>query len=137
MRHCARRAGGCEAWAARLAAQFMVSARAWELDEWLLAAIAARESSLVETARGALGERGIMQLAPHSPAGLRVQHECGDAPCLAIEVDAAAELLARSIALCGSEASALARYNSGRCSAEGSPYARSVLRLRDAMKGGV
>lgn len=134
MRHCRMR--GCDAYAHRLALTIRDAAAQWEVDPFLLAAIAVRESSLVETARGAAGEHGVMQLHPRSPAGLQAARECRIAPsdCTAIEVGLAAELVARSLQLCGSEAAALGRYHRGRCGAD--DYARSILRIRDELRGG-
>jgi hypothetical protein len=136
LRHCARRRGGCEGYAHFLALAFREAGAAWEVDPWLLAAVATRESSLVEEAHGSAGERGIMQLHPRSPAGIRAHRECASAPsdCTTIEIALAAELLAHGVARCGSELAALGYYNSGRCNAE-SPYARSVIQRRADLRG--
>lgn len=133
LRHCRP---GCEEHAHRLALAFREAGAAWSVDPWLLAAVAVRESSLRVDALGRAGERGIMQIHPRSRAGLELARRCR-AACDHVHesADVAAELLARSLQLCGSEASALARYNAGRCSPDGSPYARSILRIRDRLRG--
>lgn len=136
LRHCAHRRGGCDGYAHELGVMFRGSAAAWDVDPWLLAAIAARESSLVEDAYGSAGEQGIMQLHPRSPAGIEARRLCRGADrstCLWAQIDQAAQMLARGVQLCGGESAALGYYNSGHCSE--TAYSRSVLHLRDRLRG--
>jgi soluble lytic murein transglycosylase-like protein len=119
---------------ARVALEIREAAAAWSVDPYLVAAIAVRESGLQGRARSQ-SCRGIMQLHERSRHGIEAARRCRAEPerCTAIEIDVATEHLARSIAICGDEASALGRYHRGRCGAD--DYARSVLRLRDELRG--
>lgn len=134
-RHCRHAPGGCERWIARVALDMRMAAAHWEVSPWTMAAIAVRESSLNPAAVGARNEHGVMQLLPGTPWERDARRRCREAPsdCVAVEIDVAAELLARSVQLCGSEARALGRYSCGRC--EETAYSRSVLALRDRLRG--
>lgn len=161
VRHCREVNGGCEAHVQRSVQLFVEWGHHYDVDPYLLAAIAFRESGLDPGAIGGAGERGQMQIHPRSPAGLELSRRgCANAPsravaprCASAEVELAAGLLAQGLDRCGAdsrprvrEARALTWYNSGHCEPRGTgprqarepgppPYARSVLRLRDALRG--
>lgn len=131
VRHCRRAPGGCEARAQRLAALFTAAGERHSVDPWLLAAMSVKESGLDSSARGAVGELGLMQLHPRSPWGRRAHARCRSEDCDAAVVDEAAGLLAAAIARCGELGAALGAYNTGRCGPNG--YARRVLAIRASM----
>jgi hypothetical protein len=136
--HCRRAHGGCEARARRMAALFVRAGRDHDVDAWLLAAIALRESGGNPDAIGARGEIGLMQLHPQSRAGRLAAQLCAETPahCPAIQIDGAARVLRASIDTCGSVDGALARYNSGACDSErGAAYARAVLARLERLRG--
>ncbi len=131
--HCRRAAGGCEARLRRLSTFIVASARVHDVDPWVLAAIAVRESGANPNALGARGEFGVMQLHPASRHGRSAMALCAGAPgtCPRIDVDAAAVLLRAGRDRCGSISAALGLYNSGRCGE--TAYSASVLRMRELL----
>jgi membrane-bound lytic murein transglycosylase MltF len=108
-----------------------------EIDPFLLAAVAVRESGMNPLAAGAAGERGIVQLHPRV-TGARVlfvrsesyRHYCEHQPgvCQDEVLEAGARLLARSIDHCGSVRDALGAYNRGECGE--TDYSRRVMSER-------
>jgi hypothetical protein len=135
--HCRRAEGGCAARARQLARLFVGAGARHEVDPYLLAAIALKESGLDSRAVGAVGELGLMQLHPRSPWGRRARAECARAPadCDWIVVDAAAALLAAARRRCEKLPETLGAYNTGRCVAN--PYSGRVLRLVGVLSGHV
>jgi hypothetical protein len=132
--HCRTAPGGCVKRVRGLAGELERAGRTHRVDPWLLAAIAIRESGLNPSAVGRAGEQSIMQLHPRSAHGRRLATACRRAPtrCEAAAIWIAAEHLRASIDRCGSEASALGAYNSGRCVE--SDYARRVLARRERLR---
>jgi soluble lytic murein transglycosylase-like protein len=117
------------------------------IDPWLLAAMAFRESGMNPFAVGSVGERGILQLHPKNPRvksvrfirdqlyRQRCRKEAG--ACQREVVDRAAEILARSMSMCGGDLDlALGAYNSGRCGGN-KRYSERILSERDALKNAV
>lgn len=147
--HCRRAREGCPRRVARLAYAFERAEHETGVDAWLLAAIAFHESGLNVEAIGARGEHGVMQLMPGSPWGREAARRCRVSPsdCDAIEIEVAARVVAHALTRCGTEEGALIVYNTGRgCTAEGDGpssaeppgrrYARTVLSLRNELRGG-
>ena len=132
---------GCRARVEQLATWIYEAGEQEGIDPWILAAIAFRESGLNPWAVGRAGERGIIQLNPHSREGSRsrfVRDEryregCRrlDGACQKEVLIAGAQLLARAIRMCGGNlARGLSGYNAGTCA--GAPeYGRRILRERD------
>jgi hypothetical protein len=145
--HCRTAPGGCEARIAAFTDMFIVIGGEWNLDPWLLAALAWKESGLNPGATGGIGEGGILQLHPRGVgasvefvSNARTRHLClqrHDA-CQHSVVHAGAAHLAAWVTRCGSLEDALGGYNSGRCGGSGS-YARRVFYRRDQLRelGGV
>jgi hypothetical protein len=135
--HCERAPVGCMLRVSAFARWFVRAGERHRVDPWLLAAMAVRESSLNPSARGSVGEFGLMQLHPYSSVGYKTRAECKRAPsdCTWLVIDAAAELVASSLKRCGDISRALTAYNRGACG--DSFYARQVLRERERLVGGV
>ncbi len=122
--HCRAYRGGCPERTAAFARLIGDVAAAHDVDPFLLAAIAIRESGLDPTAAGAAGERGIVQLHPRG-SGSRVRYvrseayrrRCQRRPdaCQREVLDAGAALLSRGIERCGGVREALGAYNRGTC----------------------
>lgn len=136
--HCRNAAVDCRERIAVLAALLEQEARAHDLDPWLLAAIAVRESGLDPSAIGARGEAGIVQLHPRGAGhDMRYVHDDDYREDCLSRVDACqgpvvargAESLADSIRRCGGVAPGLGRYASGRCTSD-LRYVGRVLRER-------
>lgn len=140
VRHCRDAPGGCRARLAAFARILVEAARAHDLDPFMLAAIAIRESGLDPLAEGSAGERGIVQLHPQGVGrNVRfVQNEayrrrCARDPaaCQREVVMVGAELVARSIASCGSVEAGLGMYNRGVCGE--TDYTRRILAEREQL----
>lgn len=124
VRHCRAARGGCARRTATFARLIGEAASRHDIDPFLLAAVAVRESGMDPTAAGAAGERGIVQLHPRgSGSSVRfVQSEgyrrrCArraDA-CQAEVLEAGARLLSNSIRRCGGVREGLGAYNRGAC----------------------
>lgn len=140
--HCRRARVSCRA---RVVALARVIARAGvrhNVDPFLLAAMALRESGLNPFAEGSAGERGIVQLHPRG-VGSRVRfvrnegyrERCSRAAdaCQEEVVDAGARLIAASTGRCGGIREALGAYNSGECRA--TSYGDRVLEEREQLIG--
>lgn len=134
--HCRRASEGCDRRLFEFAHYLKDAGERNGIDPWLLAAMAFRESGLNPFAVGQVGELGILQLHPRSPASKNIRFvkdgwyrmRCKREPgaCQREIVDRAAELLARSVVLCGGDMDrALSAYNTGRCGGNTS-YARRV-----------
>ncbi|HKP64067.1 MAG TPA: transglycosylase SLT domain-containing protein [Polyangiales bacterium] len=117
------------------------------VDPWLLAAMAFRESGMNPFVVGAVGELGILQLHPKNKRVQNVRFvrdssyraRCRNQPgaCQREVVDRAAEILARSMEMCGGDLnSALGLYNSGKCGGN-QKYADRILVERDRLKEAV
>jgi hypothetical protein len=145
--HCRHAAGGCDRRLDEFAHYLSEAGERNGIDPWVLAAMAFRESGLNPFAVGGVGELGILQLHPRSATSknirfvkdawyrLRCKREPG--ACQKEVVDRAAEVLARSVVLCGGDIDlALGAYNTGRCGGN-KEYARRVRREMDRLKGAV
>ncbi len=131
--HC--RAVDCEARMETFAALIIRYAERYQLDPWTLAAMAKQESGYNPMATGGAGEFGLFQIHPRNrmatrPEVSRFLRDDRHRERCAVTVDAcqkpivraAAELLASSIAKCGSIEAGLGMYNTGTCD----PSARYV-----------
>jgi membrane-bound lytic murein transglycosylase MltF len=132
--HCRRAKGGCEQRVNELAVLLTHAAERYELDPYLLAALAIRESGLNPDAKGAVGELGLMQLHPYSAPGVRARWVCKRAPrdCTRAVVFEAAAHLRTQLRRCGGLEYALTAYNCGTCGS--SDYARRVVREWEALR---
>jgi hypothetical protein len=138
--HCRHAPGGCEQRLSAFAEYLSSAARRHELDPWLLAAMALKESGLNPFAKGSLGEMGILQINPERRDAREVRfmrdqwyrNRCRKEPgaCQQEIVDHAAQVLVRSFERCGTEVmDALGAYNTGRCGGN-DRYAKRVLSER-------
>ena len=138
--HCRRAKEGCDERLMEFARYLADAGQQFEVDPWLLAAMAYRESSLNPFAIGGYGEAGILQLHPRSRTskGVRFvrdtryrascQKEVG--ACQREVVERAAQMLKSSLEKCGGDLEkALGMYNTGRCGGN-PPYAARVFKER-------
>jgi hypothetical protein len=138
--HCRRAKEGCDQRLMEFARYLSEAGEQYEVDPWLLAAMAYRESSLNPFAVGGYGEAGILQLHPRSRTskGVRFvrdtryrtscQRESG--ACQREVVERAAQMLRSSFEKCGGDmVKALGMYNTGKCGGN-PPYAKRVLKER-------
>lgn len=140
VQHCRSAPEGCASRVATFARLIGEASRRHDLDPFLLAAMAVRESGMNPLAAGAAGERGIVQLHPRGPgAGIRFvrseayrRHcERRAGVCQEEVLDAGAQLLSRSLERCGSVRDALGAYNRGLCGA--TDYSRRVMTERQIL----
>jgi hypothetical protein len=142
--HCRHAAEGCEQRLGRFAGYLVSAGTAHGLDPWLLAAMAFRESGFNPFAMGSLGELGILQIHPKRRDAKQVRfirdewyrNRCRREPgaCQQEIVNHAAQVLARSVALCGGDLeAALGAYNTGRCNGK-SRYTKRVLTEVDELR---
>ncbi|MCA9610397.1 MAG: transglycosylase SLT domain-containing protein [Myxococcales bacterium] len=138
--HCRHARGGCRERTLAFARLIGDVSQEHQVDPFLLAAIAIRESGLDPTAAGAAGERGIVQLHPRgSGSSVRyVQSEayrrsCARRPdaCQREVLEAGAALLSRGIQRCGGVREGLGAYNRGVCGA--TRYATRVMTERQRL----
>jgi Transglycosylase SLT domain len=142
--HCRHAAGGCDQRLAAFARYLVDAGETFGIDPWLMAAMAFKESGLNPFARGAKGELGILQIHPKRRDArqvrfirdgwyrMRCHHEPG--ACQREVVRHAAQVLARSLSLCGGDMSAaLGAYNTGRCGGN-RRYSKSVLMERGELR---
>lgn len=145
--HCRQAREGCERRLTEFAHYLVDAGEKNGIDPWLLAAMAFRESGMNPFAVGAVGELGILQLHPKNPRVksvrfLRDQYyrqRCRKQPgaCQREVVDRAAEILARSMTMCGGDLYlALGAYNTGKCGGNRT-YADRIIVERDALKNAV
>lgn len=141
--HCRTAPGGCEARIEAFADMFVHVGAEWNIDPWLLAGLAWKESGLNPAATGGIGEGGILQLHPRGVgasvdfvANARIRAACLRQPhaCQHSVVEAGAAHLSGWVSRCGGLEEALGGYNSGRCGGGGS-YARRVFYRRDQLRG--
>jgi hypothetical protein len=124
--HCREASSGCDR-RMHLFAEYLVEAgQARQIDPWLLAAIAVRETMLNPFAVGSVGELGILQINPARrdakqvrfirDARYRKQCRSVEGACQREIVEHAASILAQNMNACqGRTRLALGAYNSGRC----------------------
>jgi hypothetical protein len=145
--HCRQAREGCDRRIFEFAHYLVDAGERNGIDPWLLAAMAFRESGMNPFAVGGVGELGILQLHPKNPSvrdvrfvrdrwyRQRCRKEAG--ACQREIVDRAAEILARSLALCGGDLDqALGAYNTGKCGGN-KRYAKRILSELEALKGAV
>ncbi|HKU38576.1 MAG TPA: transglycosylase SLT domain-containing protein [Polyangiales bacterium] len=145
--HCRQAAEGCERRLLEFAHYLIDAGERNGVDPWLLAAMAFRESGMNPFVVGAVGELGILQLHPKNPRVKNVRFvrdsyyrerckkELG--ACQREIVDRAAEILARSMELCGGDLNmALGAYNTGKCGGN-QKYADKILVERDRLRNAV
>ena len=124
--HCRHAAEGCEQRLGSFARYLVSAGQKHNLDPWLMAAMAFKESGFNPFAMGAVGELGILQINPGRRDAKEVRfirdsfyrERCRTEPgaCQQEVVNHAARVLARSLALCkGNLKAALGAYNAGRC----------------------
>lgn len=141
--HCRLAQGGCDARLQEFAQYLKEAGEHFELDPWLLAGMAVRESGMNPFAVGLVGERGILQLHPKNrhfkdvkfvnDGGYRARCQREVGACQREVVDRAAMLLARSLHKCGGDLTqALGMYNTGRCGGS-QRYAQQVYRERRSL----
>lgn len=141
--HCRRAKGGCDARLLEFAHYLKDAGDRFELDPWLLAAMAFRESGLNPFAVGTVGERGILQLHPKNPTVKKIRFvrdewyrtRCKNriGACQKEVIEHAAHMLASSLRKCGGNMEdALGMYNTGRCGGS-HRYAERVFVERGAM----
>lgn len=145
--HCRKAAEGCDKRLTEFAHYIIDASEKNGVDPWLLAAMAFRESGMNPFVVGAVGELGILQLHPKNKrvqsvrfvrdAYYRQRCRKQAGACQREVVDRAAEILARSLAVCdGDLYRALGMYNSGKCGGNKS-YSDRILDERDALKNAV
>jgi hypothetical protein len=145
--HCRQAREGCDERLTEFAHYLVDAGAKNNIDPWLLAAMAFRESGMNPWVVGAVGELGILQLHPKNPRvksvrfvrdayyRQRCRKEAG--ACQREVVDRAAEILARSLAMCdGDLYGALGAYNSGKCGGNKS-YADRIMIERDKLRNAV
>jgi len=141
--YCRGAPGGCETRIEALSRELVDAADAHDLDPYLLAAVAIRESGLDPAAIGPSGEGGIVQLHPQGVgAGVRYvrsaayRARCERRPdaCQAEVLEVGAAHLAEAIEGCGGVEAGLGAYNRGRCGE--TAYSRRVLAERERLVGG-
>ena len=132
----------CEARLAAFAALIVQSARLHELDPFLLAALAMRESGLDPAALGRHREAGIVQLHPRGAgrdmrfvqdAAYRARCQAQIDACQGPVLDRGASYLADGIRECGGVVAGLGRFASGHCTERG-VHPRRVLAERDQLR---
>jgi hypothetical protein len=142
--HCRHAAGGCDERLAAFAHYLVDAGESFGIDPWLMAAMAFKESGLNPFARGAKGELGILQIHPKRRDARQVRFirdefyrlRCHREPgaCQREIVRHAAQVLARSLTLCGGDLSAaLGAYNTGRCGGNRT-YSKSILLERGELR---
>lgn len=141
VRHCRSAREGCRRRVEQFAQWIVEAARAHDVDPWLLAAMAVRESGLNPFAVGRAGERGVVQIHPQGDhaRGLgfvrsesyrrRCERQAG--ACQREILDAGARHLSAWLRRCGTLEAGLGGYNRGVCGATG--YVVRVLRERDRL----
>jgi hypothetical protein len=145
--HCRQASEGCDRRLTEFAHYLIDAGEKNGIDPWLLAAMAFRESGMNPFVVGAVGELGILQLHPKNPKvksvrfvrdqyyRQRCRKEAG--ACQREVVDRAAEILARSMDMCGGDLYlALGAYNTGKCGGNRT-YANRIIVERDALKNAV
>ena len=141
VQHCRAGRGGCRPRLAVFARWLVDVTSEHELDPFLLAAVALRESGLNPLALGGAGEMGIVQLHPRG-VGRRskfvrsgwYRRFCARSAgaCQREVLEIGAEHLSSAIGRCGSVEAGLGAYNSGKCGA--TMYSQQVMREHRKLK---
>jgi len=141
-RRCREGPVDCEARLRTFARLIVRTARRHELDPYLLAALAMRESGLNPASLGARGEAGIVQLHPRgagrdmryvNDSGYREACQAQLDACQAPVLERGATYLAAAIEDCGGLEAGLGKYASGRCTTRG-VHPRRVLEERQQLR---
>jgi Transglycosylase SLT domain len=143
--HCRHAAGGCEERLSKFAHYLVDAGRLHGIDPWLMAAMAFKESGFNPFAMGSLGELGILQINPGRRDAKTVRFirdewyrkRCRNEPgaCQREIVEHAAQVLSRSLELCGGDLSkALGAYNTGRCGGNRRYSERVLLEVEELRK---
>lgn len=138
--HCRHAKEGCDGRLREFALYIVDAGDEHGVDPWLMAAMAFRESGFNPFALGSVGEAGILQLHPGNPRAKHVRFlsdphyrkRCQQSAgaCQREVVDHAAQVLKRSLDLCGGDLrDALGAYNTGRCGGN-DRYAKRILQER-------
>jgi hypothetical protein len=138
VQHCRVTEGGCRARIAKLSRLITEASNRAEVDPFLTAAIAMRESGLNPLAVSPIGARGVVQLNPRYRGKsvpfvyneeYRAQCSLRPGACQREVIDAGLGLLEWAVARCdGDVQRGLGWYNSGRCTKNG--YSVGVLSER-------
>jgi hypothetical protein len=142
--HCRHAAEGCAQRLGQFARYLIAAGETHGIDPWLLAAMAFKESGFNPFAMGSLGELGILQIHPGRRDAREVRFirdewyrkRCRREPgaCQQEVVNHAAQVLARSVELCGGDLeAALGAYNTGRCNGN-KRYTKRVLTEVDELR---
>lgn len=135
--HCRAVRGGCRARIAAFARWMVELSREHDVDPFVLAAIAVRESGLDPFAEGSAGERGIVQLHPRGIGravrfvrSAAYRRRCARSPgaCQREILEVGVRHLASAVSRCGSLEAGLGAYNTGVCG--DNAYSRRVMRER-------
>lgn len=145
LKSCTKAHGGCEARIEAFTNYMLDAAEQYNLNPWLLAAVAYNESRFNPFAVGPVGERGIFQLHPRSKRGRKAKFvkrawyrkrcikEIGN--CQEDIVFMAADHLRSAIDKCdGSLVGGLSMYNTGRCEPR-NKYVRNTARSWKLLEG--
>ncbi|MCP4679692.1 MAG: lytic transglycosylase domain-containing protein [Deltaproteobacteria bacterium] len=106
-----------------LSEDIVATARKYRIDEYLLTAMAYCESTFRPTARGSLGERGLVQVGRGARQGCDLTTDRGQLEC-------GASWLRKGIERCGSLKGGLTAYATGRCSVSPGTKAEWVVHRR-------
>jgi hypothetical protein len=141
VRHCRAAPQGCRARVAQLATWIWEVSQANQIDPWVLAAMAVRESGLNPFAIGRAGERGVVQIHPQGGHARGVnfirsegyRRRCARSPgaCQREILEVGARHLRDWLRRCGTLEDGLGGYNRGVCGA--TDYTVRVLRERDRL----
>lgn len=141
-RRCREGPVDCEARLRTFARLIVTTARRHELDPYLLAALAMRESGLNPATLGARGEAGIVQLHPRGAGrDMRYVNDSGYRDACQSQLDACqgpvlergATYLAQAIRDCGGLEAGLGKYASGHCTTRG-VHPQRVLEERQQLR---
>lgn len=141
-RRCREGPVDCEARLRTFARLIVATARRHELDPYLFAALAMRESGLNPASLGARGEAGIVQLHPRGAGrDMRYVNDSGYRDACQSQLDACqgpvlergATYLAQAIRDCGGLEAGLGKYASGHCTTRG-VHPRRVLQERQQLR---
>lgn len=145
LKSCTKAHGGCESRIEAFVNYILDAARQYNLNPWLLAAVAYNESRFNPFVVGPVGERGIFQLHPRSKRGRKAKFvnralyrkrcvkEIGN--CQKNIVFMGADHLRSAIDKCGGDlAAGLSMYNTGRCELR-NKYVRNTARSWRLLEG--
>lgn len=142
--HCRDDKTSCVAHAKSYAKTIIRYSEEFRVDPWLSTAVAGHESNFDAYRVGSKGERGIFQLLPYSPWGMkslftrnkgyRELCKMQEGHCQEDVAALAIQLIRNSITHCGSVPKALTMYNTGECSPLNKKYTSAVFAKLKALK---